>query len=351
MTTLEHLEAQNGKQRRPKRILIMAPFFQSEGAWIDDFCQRTDFDFKKSLYADGPQSWHERGPKTSIGEWLGYFRYAVHAMKWDADCIVTCFPQLALVVAAMLLIKSDRQTRLLAWNFNMGLSNRWKGKLAGLLLRRVDRFVVHARSEVHSYSKWLGIEEKKFRFVPLQKGDVAEMGPSPIAKPYIVSMGSANRDYLTLVEAMAGTGIKTVIISKKQVLEALPDRTEVVKLHGLTQLECDSILGNAVLNVVPIADTSTASGQVTFLNAMRMGIPTVATRCVGTVDYIQSEQTGILVAPGDVDSLRTAVVQLWQQEALRSRLGMAGAAYAETHFSDHAAGRHLAQAIDELLPD
>ncbi len=198
-----------------KRILILAPFFGLENIWIDDFCDRPDLEFKKAPYLNHPRSWHKRGPITPLGEWLGFFKYSYGAMKWKADCIVTCFPQLALTTAALLLFTGKSGTRLVAWNFNLGsLSRGWKRLLARRILRRVDRFVVHAHGEIGTYARWLGVEEEKFRFVPLQRGKIAELKPSRIPTPYIVSMGSANRDYKVLVDAVLGTGIKTVIISK-----------------------------------------------------------------------------------------------------------------------------------------
>lgn len=332
-----------------KKILILAPFFGKEGAWIDDFCDRSDLEFWKAPYARRPASWHQRGPVTPLAEWLEHLDYVRLAMRWQPDCIVTSFPQLALVAALLLPLAGKPSTGLIAWNFNLGsLTNRWKGRLAGRLLRRVDRFIVHASSEISSYANWLGIEENKFRFVPLQRGMIAELAPSPIEGRYIVSMGSANRDYPTLVEAVLGTGIKTVIISKQYLIDRLPNHPGLVKLSGLTQEECDSILAGAEINVVPIRSTRTAAGQVTFITSMRMGVPTVATRCVGTVDYIQDGLTGLLVLPEDAESLRRAIASLWHDHDLKFRIGTAGRVYGEQFLSDEAAGRSLSQIIDEV---
>jgi glycosyltransferase involved in cell wall biosynthesis len=162
-------------------------------------------------------------------------------------------------------------------------------------------------------------------------------------------MGSANRDYLSLVKAIQGTGIKTVIISKQSMLDDLPAHPDLIKMSGLSMNECNSILSGAELNIVPIASTRTASGQITFINAMRMGIPTIATYCVGTVDYILDGKTGLLFPPGNDIALRTAIETLWRDDALRKRIGSAGRDYAEAHFSDEAAGRHLSRIIDEVL--
>jgi glycosyltransferase involved in cell wall biosynthesis len=337
-----------------KKISILAPFFfDPHDTWIDSFCVRSDFEFKRAL-RPAPRirrSWHERdSAATPIPHWFDLIKYARASLKERPDCIITCFPQLALVAAVLSSFGDNSAARLIAWNFNIGsLSNEWKGYFAGRVLRRVDRFVVHARSEITEYAKWLGIEENKFCFVPLQRPKFDDVKPSPIEKPYIVSMGSANRDYATLVDAALGTGIKTVIISKKKIIDDLPEHPNLLKLSNLSPEECLSILSGAELNIVPISATRTASGQVTFITSMSMGIPTVATRCVGTVDYIQDWKTGVLVGPADPAALRQAIDTLWRDKALRLRIGLAGRDYAEEYLCDQAAGRHLAQVIDEVL--
>ena len=120
-------------------------------------------------------------------------------------------------------------------------------------------------------------------------------------------------------------------------------------MDNLTLEECKSILSGAELNVVPTVSTLSASGQVTFITSMIMGIPTIATRSIGTVDYIQDWKTGVLVPPADSAALRYAIETLWRDEALRVRLGLAGRNEAEKYFSDQAAGRHLAQVIDKVF--
>jgi glycosyltransferase involved in cell wall biosynthesis len=162
-------------------------------------------------------------------------------------------------------------------------------------------------------------------------------------------MGSANRDYATLVEAVAGTGIKTVIIAKHSLLDSLPDHPNLIKLNGLTFNECYAILGEASLNIVPITDSQTASGQVTFLTGLRMGVPTIATRCVGTVDYFRDGENGLLVPPGDAAALRGIVTSLWNDDPLRMRIASAGRRHAEQYFSDEAAGGFLAAVLDEVF--
>lgn len=337
-------------QSRVKRVLVLSHSFGPQSHWIDDFCHRADFEFRKVPYPEKAVSWHQRGPTTTVHEWMKHLQYVGSATASKHDCIITCFPQLTLTAASILRLRRSTHPRLIGWHFNLGsLSPPWKGEVAGALLGRADKLIVHASDEVSSYARWLHMPEARFRFVPFQRGNIEPVGPSPIRRPYIVSMGSASRDYATLVESVAGTGIKTVIIAKRTLLDSLPDHPDLVKLHGRTFAECQAILGEAAINVVPITDSRTASGQVTFLTAMRMGVPTIATRCVGTVDYFLDCETGLLVPPGDAPALRRAIDALWNDDALRSRLGSAGRRHAEQYFSDEAAGRFLAQVLDEVL--
>ena len=339
------------ERKTKKKILILAPFFTSSAAWIDDFCDRQDFTFKKQLFLSDQVSWHQRGPKTPLREWWALTKYARGAMTWQPDCVVTCFPQLAIVMAALSILLFWRpKLPLIAWNFNLGhLPTGLKKVVVGFLLRKVDLFVVHSRGEIESYSRLIGVPEQRFRFVPLQKGDVGKMKPSTISGHYIVSMGSANRDYETFVGAIAGTGIKSVVISKREIVEGLPDCAELTKLSGLSADECDSIMNGALVNVVPTLATDTAAGQVTFTTGMRMGIPTIATLAVGSRDYIEDGKTGLLVEPRNPKSLRQAIERLWFDPAFRSDISRSGKEHADRYFSDEAAARHLADIIDELI--
>src|ERR1700692_2655109 len=94
----------NMKAAHRKKISILAPFLSDpHDIWIDSFCNRPDFEFTKALFpADDRKSWHyRRGIRTPIWQWLNLFKYARASLKSKPDCIITCFPQLALAGAAL----------------------------------------------------------------------------------------------------------------------------------------------------------------------------------------------------------------------------------------------------------
>jgi glycosyltransferase involved in cell wall biosynthesis len=61
--------------------------------------------------------------------------------------------------------------------------------------------------------------------------------------------------------------------------------------------------------------------------------PVVATDVGGTPDAIRQGTTGLLVPPSDPSRLADALVRLYNEPALRSKLGAAGCAAARSGYS------------------
>lgn len=84
---------------------------------------------------------------------------------------------------------------------------------------------------------------------------------------------------------------------------------------------------------MPSTDRSEAFGLVQ-LEAMHFGKPVVSTRLGTGVEFVNVEgETGLLVPPGDVAALRSAIQHLLADPGLRRRLGDAGRARVASTFS------------------
>ena len=95
----------------------------------------------------------------------------------------------------------------------------------------------------------------------------------------------------------------------------------------------------------------------TVREAMTLGKPVVATAVGGNTDMIRDGETGLLVPPGDAAALAAAIGRLLDDDALRDRLGAAGAATVGTLTAPYVAGRFeslyersLAQALGAGAP-
>lgn len=70
-----------------------------------------------------------------------------------------------------------------------------------------------------------------------------------------------------------------------------------------------------------------------ILEAMRAGLPVVASDVGGVREAVDHGKTGLLVPRGDVGALRAALEQLLMQPETRRRMGTAGRARYEAHFT------------------
>ena len=335
---------------------IVAPFFHepSNSGWLTPFVpgERHNFHLipRRDVWAN--LSWHKRASRvTGYGEWLGFWHQSSEALAALPGGIITVFPQLAAMVSLRQRF-TPKRCPVVAWCFNVGACYPGlKRELARTALKSIDRFVVHSRRERENYSQWLGLPLERFVFVPLQRAEIPVIHQEETTHPFILAMGSAHRDYPTLLEAVSRLGLRTIIVAGKHALAGLTVPPQVELLSGLTPDQCYRLAQSARVNIVPLVDHKTAAGQVTVVEAMRMSRALVATRCIGTEDYIKDGETGLLVKPGSVDDLTQAINMLWNDQELRSRLGGEAGRYSAEHFSDQVAGAALGRILDAVADE
>jgi glycosyltransferase involved in cell wall biosynthesis len=332
------------------RWSVVAEFFSNrQSRWLDDFIADPDLVFTK-IPATRREDWHRAArPRTGMRKWLRLLGQGWRAFDGRPDGIITCFPQLAMTVAFIKRL-TFRKTRLIAHNFNLGgFPPGARRSLARFAARGIDILVVHSPSEVRSYADYLALPPARIRFVRLQRGLLDLTRAEDVTQPFLLAMGSAGRDYATLIEATRAQAIPTVIVTRKDIIDTLPAAAHVTFHHGLTAAECLALLARARITVVPIANVTTASGQVTFIDAMMLGTPLIATRCPGTEGYVEDGETGLLVPPFDAKALQAAIDSLWFDPQRSAALAAQASRFAHTSLSDEAAAATLQGFIRELL--
>jgi glycosyltransferase involved in cell wall biosynthesis len=182
-------------------------------------------------------------------------------------------------------------------------------------------------------------------FEPISPGDrrrmLDEMGvPEGAFVVGIVARLSPVKDHATLLRAIASLreqipALHCVLIgdgSERSAIEALADslgirdivhlageRTQPPNLHGL-------------FDVSVLCSTSEAFPN-SVLEAMAASRPVVATDVGGTPDAIRQGTTGLLVRPSDPSRLADAILRLYNEPALRTKLGNAGCVAARAGYS------------------
>jgi glycosyltransferase involved in cell wall biosynthesis len=225
-----------------------------------------------------------------------------------------------------------------------------KGQLARLGLGGVDRFICHSRGECESYSRWLKLPRERFEFVPLQVAMPSHADvPVDESNPFILAMGQARRDYATFFKAVEQLRLRAIVVAAPHAVEGLSVPKNVELRQNVPWEECVMLGRQARIHVVPVLNDETASGQITVVQAMLMRRPVVATRCMGTADYLQDGVTGLLVPSLEVDGMAEAIRRLWDDASLRHKLGEAAGDHAIHHFTDHAAGLEIARVLDDVI--
>jgi hypothetical protein len=331
---------------------VVAPFFTSDEAddrWLDDLIDDPGARFVKIKARESDQArWHKRSTRaTPILQWARYWRQSSRALE-RGDGVVTVFPQLAMTVAIQRRLRGGRQP-IIAWSFNLGrFPSGIKGSLAAMLLRSIDRFVVHSRGEIALLRDWLRIDERRIHFVPLQRAAIPILSTEEQDAPFAVAMGSANRDYATLFEACRRSGLPVSVVAAPHALPPGAPPPNVQLLTDLDPQACLTLAQRARFSVVPLADVAAASGQITIVEAMRMGRPLIATDTIGTRDYLVDGETGLLVPPHNAAQLAAAMERLWHDSDLRAQVGGAARRFAEANLSDEVATAALKRLLDEF---
>ncbi len=106
--------------------------------------------------------------------------------------------------------------------------------------------------------------------------------------------------------------------------------------------------------VMAAADVIVCSSQfesygMVNVEAMASGKPVVSTRRGGPSETVVDGETGYLVDAGDADALADRVVTLLRNPNLRQRMGAAGRARVEAHFSAAAMAAQFAATLQKFL--
>lgn len=122
--------------------------------------------------------------------------------------------------------------------------------------------------------------------------------------------------------------------------ELVPDLN--LNLHLHPQHEPAELYLNSDLYVLPARHAVSPSQVATALAA---GLPVVASGVAGLNELVKDNQNGLLVKPGDENSLYEAINRLVNDPELRNRLGQNARREAENHFD----GRQNSQQIINFL--
>jgi glycosyltransferase involved in cell wall biosynthesis len=208
-------------------------------------------------------------------------------------------------------------------------------RLARAVLRRA-RLTICASSALAEAARELGARD--VRVIPPGVDVPPEVGEEA-DPPEVLFAGrlSPEKGILELVEAARGMNL--VVAGDGPLRDRVPGALGMVRRDELQQL---------YRRATVVACPSRREGfGVVCAEAMAHGRAVVASGVGGLLDLVENEKSGLLVPPGDVSALRSALERLLADRDLRRRLGTAARERIRSHFSWSASTQALLDAYNE----
>lgn len=215
-------------------------------------------------------------------------------------------------------------------------SSRLKYSLMRFMFRSVDRVICSSRSEADYYNHEFGWETGKAQFVPILTSPRCLEHPYPDAvESYLFAAGRVFRDYRTAIDAVKGTPFKLIIVGAAGVTQQVVGNEQVQVFEEIPLEQFTRLMRRAAAVVVPLVDKKISTGQTVILQAMAMGKLVIATRTAGTEDYIDHMVDGLLISPGNVEEMTSAMNAAADPELRRNCGDRARERIARQHMPHH----------------
>ena len=241
------------------------------------------------------------------------------------------------------------------WAFTPGVPSRHAA-----IYRLVERLVGPLTSKiitVSEYDRQLGLGARVAaadRIVTVHNGmpDVtetlrAEPARTPVRLVMVARFGP-QKDHPTLFRALAG------LVNHEWELDLIGDGPLVGEMQALAvrtglggrvrflgqRTDVNQLLTEAQISLLV---TNWEGFPLSILEAMRAGLPVVASSVGGIAESVRDGENGYLVPRGDAELLRERLERLLTSPDLRARMGASGRARYERDFTlDHSVSRTLA---------
>jgi glycosyltransferase involved in cell wall biosynthesis len=142
--------------------------------------------------------------------------------------------------------------------------------------------------------------------------------------------------------SIAGDGSQRRLLADRATALGL---AETVSLLG-TRDDVDELMLNADILIHP---ARWEGFGLVLLEAMRAGLPVVATRAGAIPEVVADGVTGVLVPPDDPDQLAAAIIELIQDPARRRKMGAAGFERLKERFSPEQMAHGVSTVYDAVL--
>jgi glycosyltransferase involved in cell wall biosynthesis len=257
-------------------------------------------------------------PAVLLPAFLATFVRAARRASRDADLVHAHWWPSGIVA-----LRTGRPYVVQLWGTDVELVRRFAP------LRPVARRVLASARLVICASRALADEARRLgardvRVIPGGVNVPPELGPED-DPPHVLYAGRLSREKGVLDLLAAANGMPLVVVGDG------PLRRQVPQALGF--LPHDELERRYTRAAVVVCPSRREGFGVVAAEAMAHGRPVVASAVGGLLDLVAHEETGLLVPPGDIKTLRSALLVLLADPVLRRRFGDAARVRARAELS------------------
>jgi glycosyltransferase involved in cell wall biosynthesis len=297
--------------RKPLRLAFVVPW-REKGEWIWTHLPPGEFE------AEVISAMPSRRRTPYVGEALELARHRATLDRFDV--IFAWEMRCALAVALLRRLTGRRQA------YFVPVGPILKGALHSVLplvrwlLADAAQIICFSSAECDAYAEILRLPRERFVFLPTPwRGDEVECDRD---NGYILALGRSARDFGTLLRAVRGTDLPVVLVTDSPATvgdESVPPN--VCVRYNTGEAETEDLVAGATMHCIPLRPVGYSAGQTVLLRAMAKAKAVVVTDTPGVRDYVENDETAVLVPPSDEVALRRELCRLWSDSTERHRIG------------------------------
>jgi glycosyltransferase involved in cell wall biosynthesis len=262
-----------------------------------------------------------------------YVAYATRALPTlrQYDAVVAWTGKNGIPIALLQTLRGRRGPKLIILNMSVRGPITAITPVIRLTMSSVDVVTYVSEGEMRHSNRALRMPDSKIRIVKpgwisetwidryFSRGDTVHS-----SEPYIFSSGRSFRDYATLFSAMQDIDRKLVVNARPYDVKGLsvPDNVQINDI--LPPEEFYALLAGAEFVVIPLRDVPHGAGESHLIHVMAAGKPVIITQNPSVTSFVDVEEIGLLVEPGDVGGMRDAIQYLLNHPQEAHRMGQRG---------------------------
>lgn len=200
----------------------------------------------------------------------------------------------------------------------------------------IDMYICTAKKHCLYCSERFQIPKNYFVAIPFAINDYASQysGGKTSNEKFVLALGRSNRDWEFLINSLADSQYKVIIICDQLKKDHLPPNIEII--NNVADIKSHQYIERCTCVVIPIKDGNIASGETVVLKAMSFGKPIIVTRpsCIAE-EYVVEGVNGMIIDKNK-HQLIEAIQRIFTDSHLYKDLSAGGRkTFLEKHYLYH----------------